>query len=391
MLYIGWTLPSDNGGACQAMYQHLVEHEDFEIHYLSSSPNPGLKSPFTAYSAPSLWSRLQRTRLHRILRQIDILSLGRRMLPLASKIIREFSPDFVFTIPDNDVSWAAHLTARKHQLPLIVNFQDWWPRNQFAYKADSPFLTTRLIERRFKAMHQASALCFCTSEGMMEKLGRHHNATVLLPCPSRAGATVKTQSPHLIRKPLRLIYAGSLYSEYGAMALKLARALVGHSDYQLLLYGPAPENAPQNSDLAWAKANGIYQGCVPHSQIPAVLESADAFLSVMGFSESNAVMSRVSFTTKVLEYSKYGKPILIWGPSHCPPVRLCRSFDYAIPISSPEPQEVVNSLARLLTPDEYGRYSAKAFQASQTVFSHDSIHATFRDSIIRTIVPGVYK
>jgi glycosyltransferase involved in cell wall biosynthesis len=366
------------------MRRHLVERKDFETFVLTNHRFfvPGISSH--CFLRPVWLERVMRTRFRRFIRQFEMLFLGRWMLTTALRMASEFKPDLVFTIPDNDVSWCAYLTARRLKLPLVTNFQDWWPQNQYWSESERPFLPVRrLIERRFRRMYVASELALCTSDGMKEFLGPHRNAVTLFPCPGNASTNVSAaRAPHG-SKPLRVVYAGTIASDYGQSVLSLARQLAGSPKFQFLVYGPNPDW--NHADVSWAKAQGIYQGFIPHEQLRAILASADVFLAIMSFERRSEIMSRVSFTTKFLEYAQYGRPIVVWGPPYCQPVLVAKKTLAGLPVESPDPAAVVSAFERLTTGSEYKRYAESALRAAKTFFAPDYIHEVFKTSILSVV------
>jgi Glycosyl transferases group 1/Glycosyltransferase Family 4 len=384
ILYIAWTPPSTDSGACLAMRRHLVERKDFETFVLTNHKFfvPGISSH--CFLRPVWLERAMRTRFRRFIRQFEMLFLGRGMLTTALKVAFEFKPDLVFTIPDNDVSWCAYLTARRLKLPLVTNFQDWWPQNQYWSESERPFLPVRrLIERRFRRMYAASELAFCTSDGMKEFLGPHRYAVTLFPCPGNVPTNVSAAPAPHGSKPLRVLYAGTITGSYGRSVLSLSRKLADSSKFRLLVYGPRPDW--NDADVSWATAKGIYKGFISHDELRPVLASADVFLTVMSFEQSSELMSRVSFTTKFLEYAQYGRPIVVWGPPYCQPALVAKKTLAGLPVESPDPAAVVSAFERLTTESEYKRYTEGALRAAKTFFAPDYIHEVFKTSILSVV------
>ena len=384
ILYIAWTPPSTQSGACLAIRRHFVERNDFETCVLTNEKFFALEVRSHSFPRPAWLERAIRTRFRRFFRQLEMLFLARLMLPRALRLAREFKPDLVFTIPDNDVSWCAYLTAKRLKLPLVSNFQDWWPSNQYWSESERPVPPVRrLIEHRFRRLYAASELAFCTSEGMKEFLGPHPNAVTLFPCPGSAPANVSTASARPRSTPLRVLYAGTITGSYGNSVLSLARELADSPDFEFLIYGPPPDW--NDADLSWAKEQGIYQGFIPHEQLRAILASADVFLVIMSFERRSEIMSRVSFTTKFLEYAQYGRPIIVWGPSYCQPVLVAKRTMAGLAVESPDPSAVVSALEHLMSDSEYSRYATGAIQAAETFFSPDRIHEVFKISLLRIL------
>lgn len=381
ILHIAWTLPGPNGGACLALQRHFLERTDFELAYLSNSlPKIELKR-FTLVQSSPLLRRLQNTRLRRLFRQFDQVLLARSVLPAALDLIDSFKPDLLFTVPDNDLSWTAYLASQKTGLPLVTDFQDWWPHNQYWDESERPYpvVVRPLLERRFRTMYRRSSIAFCTSDGMREFLGEHPCAPTLYPCPPKLQVAAHTRTKG---SRLRIVYAGTALAEYGNMLWSLCPALKDHPRLCLEIYGPANEKDPQ---VSAAREAGIYKGLLPHADLMKVLAEADAFLSLMCFSEKTQIMSRVSFTTKVLEYAQFSKPIVVWGPSFCQPVVVAKREKCALPVDEPKPAALVHALESLHEEARYADLARGARQAAAGLFNPDKIHALFRDSILQLL------
>jgi Glycosyltransferase Family 4 len=366
------------------MRRHLIERRDFETFVLTNERFSDSEIRSHCFPRPAWLERAMRTRFRRLIRQFEMLYLGRWMLSTAVRLAREFKPDLVFTIPDNDVSWCAYLTAQRLKLPLVTNFQDWWPYNEYWSESERPYpRIRRVIERRLRQMYSISAIAFCSSEGMKEFLGPDANAVTLFPCPGRPSAHVPPAGVPRGSRPLRVLYAGTIAGDCGRSVLSLARQLAGSSKFQFVVYGPIADW--NHADISWAKAQGIYRGFISHDQLRAVLASADVFLTIMSFERRLEIMSRVSFTTKFLDYSQYGRPVVVWGPPYCQPVLVAKRTTAGLPVESSDPVAVISALEQLMSESEYKRFTQGAIRAAQTFFAPDYIHAVFKDSILKTI------
>lgn len=386
IFYCAWTPPSTASGACLAMRRHFIERKDFDTFVFTNERFVDDTVPFHIAARPQWLERVMRTRLRRIMRQFEMLLMGWCLLPRALKLARAFKPDVIFTIPDNDFSWCAWLLARRLKIPLVTNFQDWWPQNQFWAHTERPFgATRRWLERRFRRMYRDSALAFCTSDGMKEFLGAHPNAVTLLPCPGQPPANVPPAKVPDGSRRTRILYAGTVSGDYGRMVLALAKRLAEEPQFEFLVYGPPPDWSPE--DVQWARDRKIFHGFIPHDQLRAVLASADVFLAVMSFEKNLGIMSRVSFTTKFLEYTQYGRPVIVWGPDYCQPVRVAWATGAGLPVVSRDATALLAGLQQLLNPAEYARLTEGAIRAAGTFFSPENIHATFKDGI-QAVVQG---
>jgi hypothetical protein len=102
-------------------------------------------------------------------------------------------------------------------------------------------------------------------------------------------------------------------------------------------------------------------------------------------------MSRVSFTTKFLEYTQYGRPVVVWGPPYCQPVLVAKKTVAGLPVESSDPAAVISALERLTTESEYKRLAEGAIRAAETFFAPDYIHKVFKDSIFRIINQKIFQ
>ena len=383
IFYLAWTPPTTNGGACLAMHRHFVLHQDFDLLVASSNPFQHPSIPSLQIHRHPLLVRLSNTRFCRLIRQFEMVVEPQWMLKQVESTARQFRPDAIFTIPDNTLSWTAYLLAQRLNLPLITNFQDWWPRGQFTLALEKPYDPVRaLLENRFYRMYQASQLAFCTSAGMKQKLGDHSNAPVLYPCPAPRAPEFQPdlKSPcKETNRPFRLIYAGTIINAYGRSVLNLAKTLQDRRDLEFHVYGPPPDWSP--ADRTWMEQVGIYRGLLPHEELKSKLHEADACLVVMSFEPQLRTMMETSFTTKFLEYSQYAKPIIVWGPDYCQPVQVAKTEVSAVTVTTPEAIAVVEALDQLRQPDRWLELAQGAWKAANSSFDHYHIHQIFRKSI----------
>lgn len=389
IFYLARTAPTRVSGATLAMRRHFLEHQDLDVYVATSEAFDEPHFPGFTIRLPAWWRRIASTRFSRFVRNAEILGQPIWLPSGLHAAARRFRPDAVFTVADLTLSDVALRLARRLGVPLIVNFQDWWPRGQFYLPQEIPFSPlVPLLERRFRRLYRHADLAFCTSEGMRDFLGSHPNSHVLYP----VGAAVPTPStaaapPSGSDGRRQLIYTGTAFGSYGRMLLELAEALEGNPRWRLVIYGKRPDWPAER--LAAAEASGLYRGFLPFEQLRTVLASADACLSVMSFDPDLEVMMRTSFTTKVLDYCSAGRPILMWGPSFCSPIRLLQRRQAALTVTTPDPARVIACLERL---DRDHWLSADLGRAALALadgeLSHASIHGVFAREIQRLLAPA---
>lgn len=385
ILYCAWTLPQRGGGAVSAMFRHFVLHDDFEFSVISDTYHPEPPYPYLHFPRPRWMQRAMSTRIARMVRNFEIVTSPRRYVGPASKVVESFKPDAIFTIPDNTLSWTAYLLARKYDIPLITDYQDWWPRGQYFYPLEEPYEPVRKhLEKRFQTMFTHSKLVFCTSQGMKDYLGDHPNSHVLLPICERTETEFNPVKERAAGAPFRIVYTGTASGSYGQMLLSLIRKLENRSDIELIIYGPKPD---------WPEAvyepirdKGIHRGFLQFDKLVEVMKEADALLSVMSFEPRLDIMARTSFTTKLLDYSRFSRPMILWAPEYSSPARLLREREAAVLVERDDPDVMVQQIDAVK--DDFAaqaRLGKQAYKLSQEDFHHDTIHAVLKDNIHKTL------
>ena len=382
--YIAWTELGAVSGATLAIKRHLFEGGEFEVLVCNDKPYQGVgdANHWIQFRRHWIHTRLSRTRLRRWVSQYEMLPepyiAARRFLPA----VKEFNPDLILTIPDNTLSWAGYLIAKKLKLPLVTNFQDWWP--VIFPRHEAPFTPVRkTLEKRFRLLYKSSVVAFCTSEGFKKFLGLHPDAPVLYPCPaSRPKERPLVNTPKGDR-PLRIVYGGTLVRYYGEMMLSLAKALQYQPNLELKLFGGKPDWS--EIDLSWALSAGVYCGQLTPADFRKELSAGDVFITAMSDCRELETMMKTSFTTKFLEYCQFAKPVIVWGPEYCQPIQVAKTKGVGLPVTSMNPGSVIEALKELQNPDNYQSYADAAWRAATSFFDPESIHNIFKDGIQRVM------
>jgi hypothetical protein len=116
------------------------------------------------------------------------------------------------------------------------------------------------------------------------------------------------------------------------------------------------------------------------------MTSADALLVVMSFEKEHEAFMRTSFTTKFLDYVAFGKPVILWGPEYCGPVRVARKHGGAAAVSIDDADAVI-SLCRQIGGDTALRneLSKQALQLHETLFNPDRLQSIFVGEIEKLV------
>src|SRR5437868_8825706 len=210
---------------------------------------------------------------------------------------------------------------------------------------------------------------------MQEMLGPHPNSHVIYPMPGKYRVPVENTWPRPNGK-FRLVYVGSVQNFYGRMLCSLIEKIEATKDLEIIVVGPNAD-WPQQI-LERAKANGIYLGFKEPEESAGVMASADALLVVMSFESEHELFMRTSFTTKFLDYVAFGRPVVLWGPDYCTPVRVARKHGGAAIVSSSDTGAVVSLCRQIATGSALSeKLSNEALQLHQTLFNPDRLQDIF--------------
>jgi hypothetical protein len=370
-LFISIAPPENHCGVRVVMHRHLVEREPFEVLVATNTSYAVEPREHVRLQLSPLMQRLRRTRLHQWV--LDYENLIWPLLPNSTldDAVQDFRPNVILTLADTCLSELALRTAQRYGLPLAGLFLDWFPimNNHYGHS-----FTQDLLSRRFRKFYNACDLAFCTSDGMQEVLGPHPNSHVIYPMPGKHQIPQQTW-PSSTGK-FRIVYVGSVENFYGRMLCSLIEKISATTDLEIIVVGP---NADWPADiLESAKANGTYLGFKPPEEAAQVLASADALLVVMSFEEKYQLFMQTSFTTKFLDYVAFAKPVILWGPEYCTPVRVVEKHGGAILVTQPEADAVVNACHQLnqhaAVRDDIAR---QAQHLHQTLFNPNRLQSIF--------------
>ena len=376
VLLVSIVPPRNDCGVRIVMHRQLVERNPFELHIASNADFADDLVVHTPLRLPYLIHRLRKSRFGpRLAGWItDYENFVWPLIPnrALEDAVEAFRPQVILTLAECGLSNLARKTAQRHRLPLGGLFLDWFPvmKGHYGHKS-----TQRILSRRYRELYAECDLAFCTSDGMQEILGPHPNSHVIYPMPGKYRVTAGNTFPNRTGR-FRLVYVGSVENFYGRMLCLLIEKVEATSDLKIVVVGPNADWPKELLDRA--RARGTYIGFKPPEEAAEALASADALLVVMSFEKEHEVFMRTSFTTKFLDYVAFGKPVILWGPEYCEPVRVSRKHGGAAVVSTDDAGAVI-SLCRQIAGDTALKeeLSKQALQLHRTLFNPDRLQAIF--------------
>lgn len=358
VLVVSTVTPKPTGFGEITLYRHLTGERRLEVEVV---PHPGI---------PKIVRLLRRTPLRAWLDRQHVRGRGQQWDARARAVAAAFKPQVILTIAAGDGCHAALRLAQDQQIPLVTIFHDWWPDIV-------PKRVQAAEEIRFRELYRGSKIALCVSEGMRTALGEHPDARRLWPIPGKSETSPNSDEKSNRRngEPFKVCYSGNL-REYAPMLQTALLATKFHSNVRLEVRGMAPRwpKSFRNEMLA----AGLYHEFAPRDELERWLGAADAFLVTTAFEPAMRRMMETNFPSKLLEFARFGKPLVAWGPAYSSLIRWAQSGGGALCVTEPDPGVLFQALEKLAASKiEQARLAGEARTAMQNQFDPAVIQEQF--------------
>ena len=218
-----------------------------------------------------------------------------------------------------------------------MRFDDWWPD---IAEVHNP--VRRQLERRFLNLHRSADLSLCISEGMLKALGPHRNARVILPIPDVE--PIRPSKGEDSADEFRVCYTGNMF-DYSDMLADLAQLALKQTDVRIEFRG--------RPHWSQALADEMRDRHLLHDFIASGptfddwLGSFHAYLVVMFFDAAQRRRTETCFAAKLIEYSRAGRPVVIWAPETSAVVQWAKKSRAALCVTDPDAGALLSALAHL--------------------------------------------
>lgn len=231
--------------------------------------------------------------------------------------INDFNPDICFLFGKYDVFMYENLKyIRCHTNAKIV-----------LYIVDDVYPTYKVrVKKRFEEMIRMSDLVYGISQPLCNEYSQLFNVPVEL---LQKGCTITpVTKPQTRSLPYTIVYAGNLYYGRDDVMLFLSRILAEYpkGSFKLDIY--------TSTIIPEEKSRTIQSiGCVrihpqkSYNEIMRILSDADIVLHVESNNEAEISRTRLSFSTKIIDYFQSGSAVLTIGPLEATSVRYLQSVE----------------------------------------------------------------
>ena len=139
---------------------------------------------------------------------------------------------------------------------------------------------------------------------------------------------------------------------------------------QLVIY--ASLGRAEAARLGLDLANVEFRGLVPAKILrERCQEQADFLYLPMSFDEANSVNMKISFPSKLADYTQMGLPLLVYGPKYCSAVQWARKHNgVAEVVDTENDEELLQAVKRLSDPRIRSSLAEEAVRIGDLYFSH---------------------
>ncbi len=367
VILISSVRPEKSMSAALTLHRHLMNRRGIRLQILPAEHHEIVHNRFYSKIVP----RLMRTPARRWAGDVDYLMHTK--LPLEKYLVAPpaRARTVVLTLAYHSGCWVAQRYARRHRLPLIVRFDDWWPDIAGVHTP-----VRKQLERRFLELHRSADLSLCISEGMLKALGSHRNARVILPIPD-----VEPIGPSKSNDSVgefRVGYTGNMV-DYSDMLADLAQLAVRQSDVRIEFRGrPRWQQALMHE----MRHRHLLHDFASGPTFDDWLGSFHAYLVVMFFDAAQRRRMETCFATKLVDYSRAGRPVVIWAPETSAVVQWAKKSRAALCVTDPDARALLAALVHLKTERTLQlELAARMRRAYETEFSPVRLQQQFLEGL----------
>lgn len=305
---------------------------------------------------------------------------------------RAFQPEVIYSQPTPYPMytwWLPRWLARDLGAPLVNHVMDDWPRAvEPEWLPGVRQLLRLFLKRELDRMFAVAARNLVISEQMAaEYTNRYgHSFTSFHNAINLAEWAEPRQRYAAPEGPFRVVYLGALADNMQVLSLR---------DVAQVISALAEQGVPINLTVYTGE---IYQdyfrqylggltavshgGRVEREDLCCHLAAADLLVVPINFDERSLLMNQYSMPTKVPEYMASGTPVLVYGPTHVPPVAYARDAGWGYVVDQPDQQRLATALRELLSSESLRQQLGKRGR-ELALRNHDAqqILADFRETL----------
>lgn len=302
---------------------------------------------------------------------------------LLARKVATFQPEAIVTVAHGTLWLTAASLAKTLHLPLHLVLHDDWLLSRSAH---IPAVMRPWAAQQFASVYRQATTCWCISAEMeaayQATYGR--SGQVLLPIRSPDLPRHTAPPPISEQASLTFAYAGSLHvPDYRAALLTLADLLLPLG-CSLHIYTPI-------SDAQWNKFgfnHPVIQRrpfVAPHEFIDTLRQNADVLFAPLSF-DQRPHETRLSFPSKLADYTAVGLPILMCGAADSPGIQWAKQHkNVACVVDQSSTHALKDAVEHLIqNPGDRYQWAQQALVIGDRCFRQEIVVQPFYESLIQS-------
>jgi hypothetical protein len=312
----------------------------------------------------------------------------RRHVRAIVRLLDEFRPEAMLTVPHMFLWVAAAAAARRLGIPLHLIVHDDWPSYITFRQPGTVWDLVRWGCRRVtRPIYRRAASRLCVSPGMAEQCRRWYAAEGAVLYPSRGDDSPPTAirvRPTVWGPPV-IAFCGQIHQDGTTDLLRqlvvVLAEMAGHLDIYTLL------TAEQLAGHGLRPPVVRWRGFLPASELGELVgRTAHALFLPASFLPRERDDVATLFPSKLADYTAIGLPIILWGPRYSSAVRWAReNAGAALAFTEPDGAGMRVAIAQLVAdPARAAELAAAAVHAGEICFHPHTARAQLFQAL-RTI------
>lgn len=250
--------------------------------------------------------------------------------------LKKISPDVIYMHGHNNrymhnLLWYCQ---KKTNAKVVV----FWGDDMYGIKSYRPWqlLYHQWLRKKLRYTIEHADMLLGGSENLCMEYGKMFNRTFL----PQYKICNDIQFPNIIsrEKELDVVYAGNLLYGRKELLVNVVRKLIKLNDknqkkIRLHIYSASLINKKEQSILN-DRCNCFFEGAKPYEEICEILNRCDVALFVESFDKDNIRQTRLSFSTKIIDYLQSSSALIVYGPREIASVQYLEKSDSAIVVHS---------------------------------------------------------
>lgn len=372
-------VPVELSFAGATQLHRLLEHypKDRLLIIQGMELNPKERIPGVRYHlrVSKLINRVRSTRFAKWFNSLLVLRES-WITPGQLRFIKEFQPDVVLTVSFRLMWLKAFRISKKFDIPLHVILHDEWLMTEHYGSLQAP------LHRRFAAMYKHAAGRYAIFPGLADYYKKLFGVEADVLYPLR-GKGDKVLAP-VVRQDqkFRFCYLGSLFTaDYPSLLNQISKVIAANGG-ELHIFSTTQKKDLVNYEHLVGE-HVIFHPFLPQEELLKKLnEEMDAGIVLNSFEQEEAF--KYNFSSKLVDYTSAGLPVLFWGPATAGAISWAISLGCEAVLTAPGTMQLETLMEKFKSEDNRRRWAIQLSEAGRSLFSYERNYGVLLDGIIKS-------